>query len=83
MLTSSAGVDKEIRLMSNRYLFSLLSLNLFFIAGYRRGYAEEYQTCMPNEKLGFWYRVDLLVDDQIIVELKAKQQIAPIHKAQL
>ena len=28
------------------------------------------------------YRVDLLVDSQVIVELKAVQQIAPIHKAQ-
>jgi len=29
------------------------------------------------------YRLDLLVDNAVIVELKAVQQIAPIHKAQL
>jgi len=29
------------------------------------------------------YRLDLLVEDQLIVELKALQNIAPIHKAQL
>jgi GxxExxY protein len=29
------------------------------------------------------YRIDLLVDRQIVVELKAVEQIAPIHEAQL
>ncbi len=29
------------------------------------------------------YRLDLLVEDQLIIELKAVQSIAPIHKAQL
>jgi len=29
------------------------------------------------------YRIDLLVEDEIIVELKAVEQILPIHKAQL
>jgi GxxExxY protein len=29
------------------------------------------------------YRIDLLADDQIIVELKAVEAIHPIHKAQL
>ena len=29
------------------------------------------------------YRVDLLVEKQVIVEIKAIDQVAPIHKAQL
>lgn len=29
------------------------------------------------------YRVDLLVDDQLIVELKAVDRLAPIHEAQI
>ena len=34
-------------------------------------------------KVDIGYRLDLLVEDEIIVELKAVRQIAPIHKAQL
>lgn len=34
-------------------------------------------------KLDAGYRVDLLVEDAIILEIKAVDQIAPIHKAQL
>jgi GxxExxY protein len=34
-------------------------------------------------KVEVGYRLDLLVEDAIIVELKAVQQIAPIHRAQL
>ena len=29
------------------------------------------------------YRIDLLVDDQIVVELKASEGIAPVNRAQL
>lgn len=29
------------------------------------------------------YRIDLLVEDQLIVELKSVDEVAPIHKAQL
>lgn len=29
------------------------------------------------------YRLDLLVEDKVIVELKAVQEVAPIHKVQL
>lgn len=29
------------------------------------------------------YRIDLLIEDEVIVELKAVDDIAPIHKAQL
>jgi GxxExxY protein len=29
------------------------------------------------------YRLDLLVDDQVVVEIKAVEQLLPIHDAQL
>ena len=29
------------------------------------------------------YRMDLLIDDEVIVELKACEGIAPVHRAQL
>jgi len=29
------------------------------------------------------YRIDLLVEDTVIVELKAVEEIAPIHQAQI
>jgi GxxExxY protein len=29
------------------------------------------------------YRIDLLVEDQVVVELKAVESLAPIHEAQL
>ena len=34
-------------------------------------------------KLDVGYRIDPLVDDQVIVELKVVEKIAPIHEAQL
>jgi GxxExxY protein len=34
-------------------------------------------------QLDVGYRIDLLVEDEIIVELKAVDEIAPIHQAQL
>lgn len=34
-------------------------------------------------KVDIGYRIDLLVENAIIVELKAVQQLAPIHRAQL
>ena len=36
-----------------------------------------------NEKLDCGYRLDLLVEDKVIVELKACERIQPIHKAQV
>jgi len=29
------------------------------------------------------YRIDLLVDDEIVIELKAVEQVLPIHRAQI
>ncbi len=34
-------------------------------------------------RLDVGYRIDLLVDDRVIVEVKAVKSIAPIHEAQL
>ncbi len=34
-------------------------------------------------KLDCGYRIDLVVDEKIIVELKAIQEILPVHEAQL
>jgi len=34
-------------------------------------------------KLDAGYRIDLLVENQIIIEIKSIEEIAPIHKAQL
>jgi GxxExxY protein len=46
-----------------------------------------YQVELPivYENLGIdaGYRIDLLIEDRVIVELKAIEKILPIHKAQL
>jgi len=34
-------------------------------------------------RLDCGYRMDIVVDNKLVVELKAVEQIAPIHKAQL
>ena len=36
-----------------------------------------------GQRIDLGYRLDLLVESEVIVELKAVSQIAPIHKAQL
>lgn len=47
----------------------------------------ERQVCLPviyrNSKLEAGYRIDLLVENNVIVELKSVDQLLPIHKAQL
>ena len=51
------------------------------------GFKVERQKTLPvvynNIKLDAGYRIDLLVEDEIIVELKAVEKIIPIHEAQL
>ncbi len=53
----------------------------------KRGYAVERQKPQPVQYDGLLievgYRLDLLVNDSIIIELKAIEQLAPIHQAQL
>ena len=53
----------------------------------QRGFRVERQKALPvvyeNVKLDCGYRVDLLVERAVIVELKAVGSLAPIHEAQL
>jgi GxxExxY protein len=52
-----------------------------------RGYEVQLEQQIPvwykATKIELGYRLDLLVDKEIIVEIKSVQQLAPIHKAQL
>ena len=43
----------------------------------------ELPVCYDGIELDAGYRIDLLVSDEIIVELKSVDKIAPIHEAQL
>jgi GxxExxY protein len=51
------------------------------------GYKIEQQKPLPivykDVKLDCGYRLDLVVEDSVIVEVKAVDQLAPIHEAQL
>ena len=53
----------------------------------RRGLKVQNQASLPVEYDGVLvdagYRLDLLVEDLVIVELKAVERLAPIHEAQL
>jgi len=53
----------------------------------KRGLRIEQQVALPvvydGVKIDLGYRLDLLVDDEIIVELKAVEKLLPIHEAQL
>jgi GxxExxY protein len=52
-----------------------------------RGIAFERQVAMPVEykgvKLDCGYRADLIIGGKVLVEIKAVDQLAPIHEAQL
>ena len=54
---------------------------------HRAGLKAEAQVELPvvyrGVKLDLGYRIDLLVEDAVIVELKSIDAIAPIHQAQL
>jgi len=51
------------------------------------GFKIEEQKALPviyrDVKLDCGYRLDLIVDDSVVVEVKAVDQLAPIHDAQL
>ncbi|WP_298683194.1 GxxExxY protein [uncultured Methanomethylovorans sp.] len=53
----------------------------------KRGFKALSQVELPviydGTKIGVGYRLDLLVEDTIIVELKAVNNITPVHEAQL
>jgi len=52
-----------------------------------RGMAVSRQKALPvyykNKKLSIQYKLDLMVEDQIILELKTVECILPVHEAQL
>lgn len=54
---------------------------------HRRGFDVGFQLEMPIEydgvKIDLGYRIDLFVENQVIVEIKAVDSLAPIHQAQL
>jgi GxxExxY protein len=53
----------------------------------KKGFKVERKKPLPviyeDVKLDAGYRIDLLVEDDVIVELKAVEEIAPIHQAQI
>ncbi|NJM39002.1 MAG: GxxExxY protein [Akkermansiaceae bacterium] len=53
----------------------------------KRGFQVERQKAQPVHYdsiiIDAGYRLDLLVNDHVIIELKAVEQLAPIHQAQL
>lgn len=53
----------------------------------RRGLRVEAQVPLPvvfeGEKLEAGYRIDLLVEDLVVVEIKCVEAIHPVHQAQL
>jgi GxxExxY protein len=52
-----------------------------------KGYKIERQKPVPiiykEVKLDYGYRIDILVDDQVIIELKSIEAFAPVHEAQI
>jgi GxxExxY protein len=52
-----------------------------------RGMRVELQVPLPLEyrdvRLDCGYRLDMLVEDQVVVELKVAQKLAPVHVAQV
>ena len=52
-----------------------------------RGLSVEQQRELPvtyrGAKLDCGYRLDLLIEDKVVVELKSVEKLAPIHEAQL
>src|ERR1700719_4407120 len=52
-----------------------------------RGFAFQRQIDLPVEykglKLDCGYKIDLIVQDEVILELKAVEKLLPIHQAQL
>ena len=53
----------------------------------KRDFKVERQKLLPviydEIELNTGYRIDLLVDDAVIIELKVVEAVAPVHKAQL
>ncbi len=54
---------------------------------HKKGLKAEKQVALPviyeDVKIDVGYRIDLLVEDVVIVELKSVESVLPIHQAQL
>lgn len=54
---------------------------------HQRGYKIEQQKPLPllykEIKLDAGYRLDFLVNDKVVLEIKSSEKIAPIHEAQI
>ena len=54
---------------------------------HKRGLKAERQVALPvtyeQVRIDVGYRLDLLVEDEVVVELKSVDEVNPIHKAQL
>lgn len=57
--------------------YELLNLN------YKVNRQKELPVIYQNIKMDAGYRIDLLVNDLVIIELKSVETILPIHKAQI
>lgn len=51
--------------------------------GIRHARQEPLPVTYRDQRLDAGYRLDLVVDDQVIVEIKAVERLLPIHEAQL
>ena len=53
----------------------------------KQGHIVAQQVGLPviydGEKLDLGYRIDLIVDDAVVIEIKCVEAINPVHKAQL
>lgn len=53
----------------------------------RKGFTVECEVSLPvvyeEVKIDIGYRIDMIVDDTIIIENKTAEQLLPVHKAQL
>jgi GxxExxY protein len=43
----------------------------------------ELPVCYKNVQIACGYRIDLLIEDKLIIELKSVEKLLPIHEAQL
>jgi GxxExxY protein len=53
----------------------------------QKGYQAERQKAVPivykEIKLDYGYRIDILVENKVLIELKSVDAIAPVHEAQI
>ncbi len=53
------------------------------LAGHRVEQQEDLPVVYRGVKLDCAYRLDMVVDDAVIIEVKAVESVLPVHKAQL